>query len=165
MRRDKFIDRLVNISGLIEVGATCGSGWIQGPYKSCYKFVMFPKVSWEVANGLCRDMAGRLATLETKGEIIWIRGYRSYHADLREEIAWIGGYNKEGKWYWKGELADSPVQVTDWGKGQPDGPDGYCMELLAEQSGPAGAATEWFRFDDYPCGESRSYICEKEVNE
>lgn len=76
-------------------------GWIKGPYESCYKFFTEPKVNWQTADKACKDVGGLLASLESEKEIIWMRGYRSYHNNLRE-TTWIGGMKnlQDGKWYW-----------------------------------------------------------------
>ena len=73
------------------LSASCPNGWVPGPTDNCYKFVMTPKASWTKAQGLCSDMGGGLATLDSWNELLWIRGYRSYHSAVRE-VSWVGGY-------------------------------------------------------------------------
>ena len=59
---------------------------------NCYKFVNQDLKTLAEARGICKDMGGDLATLETMDGIYWIRGYSSYHPVLRPEWLWIGGY-------------------------------------------------------------------------
>lgn len=58
---------------------------------------MLTPEKWQNAQGLCEEQGGFLATLNTLEEIIWIRGYRSYHTVLQGD-SWIGGKLKDGKW-------------------------------------------------------------------
>lgn len=141
--------------------AGCDGGWVRRPgSNSCYNFVTSKSLTWSSAQGLCKDMGGGLAIVETEEEIVWLRGYRSYHAELRQSTFWIGGYRKDGKWWWKGDLTDFPMVVTDWAKGQPDSAAQNCVSLFpAITSGDA--ATVWFRFDNDECTDSWDFICEK----
>ena len=128
----------------------CDNGWIESPLDdvdSCYKFIIVKKASRSQAQGLCRDMGGHLAVLETDAEIVLMKGYRVHNPSLRKGMYWIGGYEKNGAWYWKGDVADSPILVTDWANGQPDDFSGEqdCLVLFGE-SVPTPA--HWFRFDD-----------------
>lgn len=50
---------------------------------NCYKFVNSPKVSWSEAHGLCADMGGTLAYLDSWIEIYWLRGYRDTYSNLQ----------------------------------------------------------------------------------
>ena len=110
--------------------------------------------------GLCRDMGGHLAVLESDAEIVWMKGYRVHNPSLRKEMYWIGGYEKNGAWYWKGDVADSPILVTDCANGQPDDFSGEqdCLVLFSE-SVPTPA--DWFRFDDNYCAAQYAFVCEK----
>lgn len=78
---------------------------------------------------------------------------------------WVGGHLKDGKWLWKGEVADSPMLVADWGPGQPDNSGGKqnCLRLLGTLGDARFEALKsWFRFDDIACAENKLYfICEK----
>lgn len=73
---------------------------------------------------------------------------------------WIGGYRKDGKWWWQGEDADLPMITTDWAKGQPDFAVGVqdCVSVFADGG---DAATQWFRFDNDGCTAKRRFICER----
>ena len=138
----------------------CDNGWVESPLDICYKFVIDQKTSWSQAQGLCLDMGGHLATLESEAEIIWIKGYHSHKSILRKEKFWVGGYEKSGVWYWKGDLADSPILATDWANGQPDDFNGPqdCLVLYGDgERNPA----DWFKFDDGHCSFQTGFICEK----
>ena len=132
---------------------------------SCYKFVTNQKATWSQALGLCRDMGGYLAALETEPEIFWMKGYRSYHSIVSKYPAWIGGYKKDGAWYWKGDVEDYPVTAADWAKGQPDNCCGgqNCLALFGD-SDPRQPPTAWYRFDDDHCNDAWPFICEKPMN-
>lgn len=78
------------------MGVSCPNGWVPGPVDNCYKFVMNPKATWHTAQGLCRDMGGEMAVLDSLTEIYWLRGYRSYHSAVREE-SWVGGFRKDNR--------------------------------------------------------------------
>lgn len=103
-------------------------------------------------------MGGDLATLDTMHEIIWMRGYRSYHKALRVD-SWIGGHLNNGTWEWMGKQANTPIIYTDWSVNQPDG-SGLCMSLFTEQSGATGSHNVWYKFDDDFCTKKHAYICE-----
>lgn len=122
---------------------------------------MSPKASWKSAQGFCRDMGGHLAVFESKEEIIWMRGYRAYHSILRER-SWIGGFERNGVWYWNGLIADSPILTTDWATGQPDNQGGRqdCLNLFANGDG-RHPTDDWYHFDDDYCDNTLAYICEK----
>jgi len=36
---------------------------------------VYPKAKWDMAMGMCRDMGGELATLETKDKVAFMIGY------------------------------------------------------------------------------------------
>lgn len=141
------------------VGA-CSNGWIKNPLagsESCYKFVVDHKATWNKAQSMCHDLGGYLAILESKEEIVWIRGYRSFHLTLRDAMH-IGGYLKDGKWLWKGDLEEYPIMFTDWATGEPSG-TGPCLTLFGDNYGDP--FHQWFRFDDGHCDFKTHFICEK----
>ena len=147
-----------------------GSGWIASPLagvNSCIKVVTNQKASWSQALGICRDMGGYLAALETEAEIFWMKGYRSYHSVLtRHPETWIGGYRKDGMWYWKGDIADTPILAADWGKGQPDTEYGVqdCVALFGDsESYSIRQPSDWYRFDNTQCTTPWPFICEKSL--
>ena len=84
------------MSVAVTASRECDHGWVSSPLNSCYRFVTTSPSSWQTSEGLCADMGGHLVALETEEEIIWIRGYISYHQALRKSF-WIGGYLKDGK--------------------------------------------------------------------
>ena len=134
---------------------------MSGPYRSpsCYKFVLASK-TWAEAETSCKSMEGYLATLETEEEIIWIKGYRSYHKNLHD-WAWVGGYKKNNQWYWKTPNGDTQMQVADWGEGEPNGGSlENCLSLFPQNS--QIPAKLWFQFNDGSCNFPTNYICEKQ---
>ena len=60
------------------IGSACPSGWVAGTCESCYKFMTTPAM-WHQARGICADMGGHLATLETEHEAAFIAGYMTFH--------------------------------------------------------------------------------------
>ena len=151
------------MTDVLDIASACDNGWVARPgSNSCYKFVTTRKATWSQAQGLCRDMDAHLATLESKEEMIWMRGYRSFHPSLRV-YAWIGGKEINGKWVWKGDVVDSPILVTDWAAGDPNNGEGDwrgaqdCLALY----GDTLAVGTWFRWDDGFCTYPRYFICEK----
>lgn len=172
MNRNLYvIDVQITTVGFVEA-VGCEGGWVNVPLRShtsCYKFVTTAPATWSEAQGLCRDMGGYLATLDTLEEIIWMRGYRNYHSGLQAQM-WIGGYKKNGVWLWKGELADSPVLIFDWGEHQPDDNGAglqNCLSLFGinHPSPRLNSPTKgWFHFDDTRCEYYKmQYICEKNI--
>lgn len=145
----------------------CKDGWVSRS-DSCYKFVTEPKADWATAEDLCAKMGARLATLETLEEIIWMHGYRSYHTELRKSNAWVGGFEENQAWYWKGSRGDNyPIEVTDWAAHQPDNLNGNqdCLSLFGEHTDArAPVGQTWFRFDDDGCFVHNSYVCEHDVD-
>lgn len=51
----------------------CPAGWVPGGL-SCYKFVSKP-LTWTEANGMCRELEGQLAVLDTAEKNAFITGY------------------------------------------------------------------------------------------
>lgn len=148
----------------------CPGGWISIPFHthvSCYNFVTSPTAKWSEAQGVCRDMGGHLATLDSLEEIIWIKGYRSHYVYLHKDM-WIGGYKKDGKWLWKGDISDSAIVITDWAKYQPDNWQGNqnCLRLWGSEISESfhnDPKNIWYRFDDAECDMSMPFICEKHI--
>lgn len=139
---------------------TCANGWIEGP-SSCYRFVMDRKVPWKTAQGLCRDMGGVLTTLDNHIEIMWLRGYRGYHPNLREAV-WIGGYRKSKNWLWKGRIADKAITLTDWAPKEPNNDDGdeKCIMLYGYNS--KIDIKDAYRWNDKECDFKLPFICERD---
>lgn len=99
--------------------------------------------------------------LQDLKEIIWLRGYRSYHSNLHGSV-WIGGYKRNNRWFWRGQLTDTPVTITDWATYAPDnGGDGNenCLELFGVYS--QGDEGRNYRWNDLSCNAKRGYICNK----
>ena len=135
---------------------------MEGPSNTCYKFVITQKVTWAQAIGFCMDMGGHLATLDSEIEITWMKGYRSHKPELRHEELWLAGYLKDGRWMWKGEVADALMLSTDWAATEPNNYQNSqgCLQLYADTA-TLDPATQWFRFDDVSCDDMQGYVCEK----
>lgn len=111
-------------------------------------------------------MGSHLAILESIDDIVWMKGTRIHHPTLRPEKYWIGGYQNDGKWLWKGDIVDSPVHVTDW-SATPFNPDNAGLPEGAEGSQDCIAqydAHNRFTWDDYYCTRKLNFICEKDIS-
>ena len=73
--------------------------------------------------------------------------------------------------FWKGDVTDSPILITDWGKTQPDDYHGDhgklsgqdCLSLFGDDYRDPH---DWFRFDDNHCDLHKAgLIYEKPVQE
>ena len=104
-------------------------------------------------------MGGTLATLHNWNEIYWLRGYRASHSNLKNWSAWIGGYKKDGKWYWKGKIVDTPLTAADWvPQHEPNNSGGHedCLQLY----GLSSTREHDFRWNDLSCSNQLPFICE-----
>ncbi|XP_019641098.1 PREDICTED: versican core protein-like [Branchiostoma belcheri] len=91
----------------------CQSGWSE--YNNhCYKFFK-DKVSWDAANGRCKQHGANLASVGSAGENNFIARLISdggvwFHI-------WFGlRRNRNGQWKW---TDGSPVSYKNWARGQP----------------------------------------------
>ena len=50
-----------------------------GTGDSCFKFMITTPLAWQSAEGMCRDMGGNLATLDTQLKTAFINGYLLMH--------------------------------------------------------------------------------------
>lgn len=81
---------------------------------------------------------------------------------------WVGGYKKDGRWYWSKGVTDDLVTADAWITGQPDNYAGRqaCMTLISNKSHwtikhPV-AEHERFGYDDGYCDiYPQNYICER----
>jgi len=109
-------------------------------------------------------MGGVLTTLDNHIEIMWLRGYRGYHSNLREAV-WIGGYRKSKtlhEWLWNGKIADKAITLTDWAPKEPNnnGGDERCIELYGYNS--KVDIKDAYRWNDKECDSLRPFICERD---
>lgn len=149
--------------------AYCSSGWVEASYNTCYKFVDHPKLNWTSALNHCRSEGGKLAVLDTIEKIIWIRGYRSFYRNIFLNSAWIGGFKRASTWFWKGTSVDTPVTITDWAPGQPNGGPGTadCVCAFGVGHGDPGSKVgedAQFRNEDTGCNSRLAFICERPAN-
>ena len=65
-----------------------GGGWVQSPATGrCYKFIDSMTVNWGTAQSKCSLFGGRLATLRTLDDMIFVNGYRvTRHGKLNHFI-------------------------------------------------------------------------------
>lgn len=139
-------------------GIYCDNGWVNRPGSdSCYKFVLHAPTTWDRAEGLCRDERAHVATLETEQEIVWMHGYRSYHKNL-QEFLWLGAYKKGNRWYWRGDVADSPMLASDWAVGEPNNSNGNQECAILIDNTTDGRR---LRFDDVSCNAKFAFVCER----
>ena len=132
---------------------------MEGPVGNCYKFVNDPQVPWNTAYGLCADMGGTLANFESWIEIYWMRGYRASHDNIKAQFYWLGGYKTDRGWEWKGEITSSPMIITNWAFGEPNGASGDEDCLMSHGWNPNDAYS--YRWNDDKCRNKRPYICER----
>ena len=104
------------------------------------------KKTWDQAQGMCQDMGGYLATLDSWDEIYWLKGYRSSHPSLRPERMHIGGRKIDGVWYWVHKLAKTPITGFDWAEGEPreDTNSGVCINLAGDTGYWEKIPKSWF---------------------
>ena len=149
---------------MFHLPAVCPGSWTSNGV-SCYKFVTSDKKTWDQALGMCQDMGGYLATLDSWDEIYWLKGYRSNHPSLRPERMHIGGRKIDGVQYWVHKLAKTPITGFDWAEGEPkeDTNSGACMNLAGDTGYWEKIPQSWFKFDDLWCSYTLSYVCEHDL--
>ncbi|KAF6036472.1 MRC1 [Bugula neritina] len=145
---------------------SCGSGDWTRHGNTCYKIVREPISSWKVAQGLCLDLGGYLATPSELAEVYWLKGFRSHHKSLRGGWLWMGGYKKNGQWLWKERFTDSAIDHNDWGKDQPyPDPANNCLLMFGDGSEgwKLDPVEQWFRWAAGNCNAKLGFICQKEI--
>ena len=145
---------------VVEAAFHCTGDWVQGPIGNCYKFVNDPKVTWSLAQSLCAEMGGALVRLESWIEIYSIRGYRTKNSKLQNNNYWIGGYKTAaGKWVWKGQRENNPINTSDWAPGEPNNFGGVegCVHLIGQHSN----TNLRYKWNDISCNHKLPFICEK----
>ena len=145
----------------------CDKGWVARPGSTtCYKFIINQKSSWNDALKFCQGLGAHLATLELEAEVIWAKGYRGHYPILRKENnnMFIGGFKKDGVWFWREKSSDSPILIrrlgswTAWWYCRRD----QCLVMFSHTS-HSNAQREWFRFNDDHCSSKMAFICEKSM--
>lgn len=63
---------------LLIAAAGCKTGWVHGG-GSCYRFIT-TEVSWNKAQGICRDLGGQLAVVDNLEKSAFITGYLYLHS-------------------------------------------------------------------------------------
>lgn len=138
---------------------------MKGIGNACYRFETRHALSWQSAQKACNDDGAYLATLESEGEVAWMRGYRSWHPVLREK-AWIGGQLDDGVWKWQHPEEPTLIRYFNWATGQPDSKGSKVAQIKSGcvcLFGERGKPDESYHFDDDDCLVSHGYVCEKHV--
>ena len=105
-----------------------------------------PAVTWEQAQDVCEANGYYLAVMNDQAEQNWL-------TSVTNSDYWIGysDQDEEGQWEWYGDSAN----FSYWQSGQPD------------NSGDEDCAVfRWWgdgRWNDWPCGNTRKYICETAI--
>ncbi|XP_015776212.1 PREDICTED: uncharacterized protein LOC107354273 [Acropora digitifera] len=127
----------------------CPFGWVYYG-SSCYLFSDVRK-KWVDAKTTCRQLGGTLLKIDDANEQHFI----SWKLAKFWKTNWIGltDSSVEGRYRWEGD--NSPVNYTNWARGQPDDYGGVedCISVYG-----GGSTGLWN--DDY-CDSEHYYICEK----
>lgn len=150
------------LTGVAVAVTYCPSGWVVNPLtsNSCYRFYPNAGVTWTEAQALCAKIEGHLATLEKVQDIVWMRGYRSYHRALQNHQMWIGGVKKNGTWVWQTRNGDKPISAAaDWAMGEPNnsGLKENCLQLFPQRQIQPEKS---HRFNDKMCTHKIGYVCQ-----
>ena len=85
--------------------------------------------------------------------------------DCRSRDLMIGGYKAGGRWYWRKNGADVPMNIQAWLTGQPDNYAGIqgCVVMSSDwQHWSSVPKVEMFDFDDGYCHiYPQRYVCER----
>ena len=106
-----------------------------------------PLLTWDEASTACEQRGWSLATLDTAQEQAFLR--RTLAARLTMARLWLGltDQAQEGRWRWS---SGAPVQMTQWGSGQPDNANGeHCGEWRLDHN-------DW---NDILCDRPRRGLC------
>ncbi|KAK6180708.1 hypothetical protein SNE40_008709 [Patella caerulea] len=129
----------------------CGEGFEWAPEtNTCYKFSQ-NKLNWLMARGDCRGKGGDLLSITSKTEQDYVKG--RIRASNDSGIVWIGLNNldKDETWQWSD---GSPLNLTNWLKGEPETVDGSGSDCGAISNLEYG----WF---NQQCTQMSKYICKK----
>ncbi len=120
-------------------------GWVIRPEDNhAYRF--FPiSVDWDTANAACTRLGAHLATIQDPGEQFFV--FRYVYSG-----AWLGGNDRarEGRFQWTTGERFEIIAVRHRGWNDRDGTEDCVL---------FGSDNFW---DDRPCSESHTYVCEKE---
>merc|ERR1711976_201894 len=133
----------------------CPSGFISGPFNSCYYFGR-SRLAYFAADQYCtirvnNDYRTHLVAIESSSEQNWLDNYIRNDSELRNNDWWIGADQVDRKRGWVWTSTGQRLSYTNWGSGQPDG------------SGKCGVAS-WsnsrntHQWDDIDCEDARRYF-------
>lgn len=119
-----------------------------------HKYRLFKEsLTWKEAKEKCESMGGYLATITSKAESDFIKGFAN-----EERSYWIGGTDEgsEGVWHW---VTEEPFTFTNWNSGEPNNFNGN--EHFLEFDGGGGNGL-WNDTTNVPSDSEggRYYICE-----
>ncbi|XP_048727620.2 perlucin-like isoform X2 [Ostrea edulis] len=132
----------------------CPSGW-KHRGNSCYAFFLDVPDGWTEAMLYCRALNAKLVEIETEMENEFLRIYLMDHGYTK--YFWIGLTDAlvEGRWVW--ETTQTTPTYTNWGPGEPNDSEHHedCVHMYPSS----------FHWNDAPCNNKYSFICEKDENE
>ncbi|CAG2225169.1 unnamed protein product [Mytilus edulis] len=130
---------------------SCLNGWVQF-MSSCYYFQFNNKKTWGAAKDDCHTKGGFLVKIDNAVENWFLKTYLKTESP---DSAWIGDTDsqRESSFVWESD--NSPLTYTDWAPGEPNNEfnNEDCLQLRKRVD---------YKWNDYPCTYSRSYICEKQ---
>jgi len=125
------------------VTVKCEEGWIPNADTGyCYKVSEY-KTNWNSARKICENENAEITSILTSKENAFIKDLMRRS---NEKVGfWLGGNDKnlEGSWEW---IDGTPVEFTDWQRGQPNNLNNEqdCMFLwLSDYKWHDEACTDW----------------------
>lgn len=108
---------------------------------------------WSDAYFACKDLGGKLLTLETDEKQLTMIShlYHNYPAWLR---FWVGGYTdgNNGTWFWRqGDFSAVEIETSWWQVGEPSDHGENCMEIAQEKR---------YQWNDLACDSMLNFVCE-----
>lgn len=131
-----------------------GAAQVEDPASgACYMFFQ-EELSWADAQAACVQLGGHLATATSQGE----NAVASQIAPPSDDV-WFGASDadSEGNFAW---VTLEPFAFSHWRRGEPNdgGEDGEDCAVLEGDNNLPGLGCLW---DDRPCEDGHSYICER----
>jgi hypothetical protein len=137
---------------LIVNAGPCGEEGSDADFTStdgtCYEY-FFQGSTWAGAKLKCEILGGELATINDEVA----NGILASLVPTAFPTAWLGGTDEstEGTWTWDGV----GMTYTNWRAGEPNNGNGSgenCMIIESDRGGT---------WDDRPCSDTTSYICQR----
>jgi len=152
----------------------CPDGWMLEEDRSgcrCFMLSGGESVTRDDADILCAFHEAWVAELDHPGINYWLKSQLLATTEVGEfNQFWLGaktdGYHNadhdNGEWVWPHR--NTTVDWFDWARGQPnDWQNENCLTLLEFHDPFFPQARDYF-WNDWKCGETAHYICEKTCN-